>query len=232
MRLAIMQPYFLPYIGYFQLISAADVFVIYDNIKYTKKGWINRNRILCNGMDANFTLPLRSDSDQCHIRQRFLAESFSHTKLLRQFVGAYNHAPYFGQIYPLLEEICQYGDRNLFNFLNHGLRKIALYLGAAPHFVTSSEIEIDHSLRGQDKVLAICRVLGAKTYINSIGGQGLYDRGSFCDQGVNLCFLQPKPLVYQQFGGDFVPWLSIIDVLMFNPLDQVQALIQSNYELI
>ena len=87
MKVAIMQPYFLPYIGYFQLIAAVDVFIVYDNIKYTKKGWINRNRILLNGKDVMFSLPLKSDSDYLNIRDRELSADLSRGKLLNQFRG-------------------------------------------------------------------------------------------------------------------------------------------------
>ena len=84
MKLAIMQPYFFPYIGYFQLIKSVDEFVIYDNIQYTKKGWINRNRILVNGTDYLISLPLKKDSDYLNVVDRQLAESWEkdRTKLL------------------------------------------------------------------------------------------------------------------------------------------------------
>ena len=101
MRLAIMQPYFLPYIGYFQLIAAADLFIIYDNIKYTKKGWINRNRMLLNGTDKLFSLPLKKDSDFLDIVGREISQDFNPDKLLNQFKGAYIGAPYFVEVYPL-----------------------------------------------------------------------------------------------------------------------------------
>src|SRR5690554_5299659 len=103
MKLAIMQPYFLPYLGYYQLIAAVDVFVVYDNIKYTKKGWINRNRFLLNGQDAVFSLSLRKDSDSLDVRQRQLSPAFERAKLLNQFRGAYGSAPYFEETYALLE---------------------------------------------------------------------------------------------------------------------------------
>ena len=97
MKLAIMQPYFLPYIGYFQLIAAVDQFIVYDNIKYTKKGWINRNRLLQNGTDTVFSIPLSKDSDALDIRERQIAADFRRDKLLKQIAEAYRKAPYFGQ---------------------------------------------------------------------------------------------------------------------------------------
>jgi hypothetical protein len=232
MKLAIMQPYFLPYIGYFQLMAAVDVFVLYDNIKYTKKGWINRNRFLQNGSDAVFSLPLRADSDQQPIGQRQLADSFRPDDLINQLKGAYQRAPFFEQTLPLVTAICRHPDHKLFAYLYHALLLTAAHLGIGARIVKSSEVAADHSLKGQDRVLAICETLGADTYINSIGGQALYARDVFQSRGIELLFVQPKALEYPQFGQAFVPWLSIVDVLMFNPHDVVRSAVASHYALI
>lgn len=231
MKLAIMQPYFLPYVGYYQLIAAADVFVVYDNIKYTKKGWINRNRMLLNGKDAIFSLPLKKDSDSLDVVERELAADFDREKLLNQFRGAYTRAPQFEQTFPLLERIVRCEERNLFCYIRHSIGEMCAYLGIATDICISSEIAIDHELKAQDKVIALCRELGADTYINPIGGIELYSREDFAAQGIELKFIKAKPFEYAQFGNEFVPWLSIVDVLMFNPLDAVRACVASNYEL-
>jgi hypothetical protein len=225
-----MQPYFFPYIGYFQLMSAVDVFVVYDNIKYTKKGWINRNRLLSNGMDAVFSLPLANASDQCQVFERSLAANYQADKILRQMTGAYQKAPFFSATQALVAKVCQYGDHNLFAFLNHGLQQTSQHLDIATRLIRSSDIDIDHNLKGQDKVLAICQALGADMYVNSIGGQSLYSKDAFRSRNVDLKFLQPKPLVYPQLGNSFVPWLSIIDALMFNPLHDVQSWVANHWE--
>ena len=225
-----MQPYFFPYIGYFQLMSAVDAFVVYDNIKYTKKGWINRNRLLSNGMDAVFSLPLANASDQCQVFERSLAANYQADKIMRQMTGAYQKAPFFSATQALVAKVCQYSNHNLFAFLNHGLHQTAEHLGIAAPMIRSSDIAVDHSLQGQDKVLAICQALGADTYVNSIGGQSLYSKDAFRSRNVDLKFLQPKPLVYPQLGNSFVPWLSIIDVLMFNPLHDVQSWVANHWE--
>lgn len=232
MRLAIMQPYFLPYIGYYQLIAAVDVFVVYDNIKYTKKGWINRNRMLLNGGDTMFSIPLKKDSDVLDVVQRELAVDFDRTKLLNQFKGAYSRAPYFEQTYPLLERIVRYEDSNLFRYLHHSLVGTCAHLGIGTEMRISSDVPVDHSLKGQGRVIALCQAIGADTYINAIGGTELYSREDFEMRGIELKFIKSNPFDYPQFGAPLVPWLSIIDVLMFNPLDTVQACIASNYELI
>ncbi len=223
MKAAIMQPYFLPYIGYYQLIAAVNTFVIYDNIKYTKKGWINRNRMLLNGTDAMFSLPLKKDSDSLDVVERELADSFDRDKLLNQFQGAYARAPYFAQTFPLLERIVRCEECNLFQYIYYSIAQICAHLGIATEIRISSEITIDHELRGQDKVIALCRTLGANTYINTSGGVGLYSIEAFRECGIELRFIRPILSEYLQHGNGFVPWLSIIDVMMFNPVYIVQA---------
>lgn len=225
---AIMQPYFLPYIGYFQLMAAVDVFIVYDNIKYTKKGWINRNRMLQNGKDAMFSLPLKSGSDSLDVCERELATDFNRDKLLNQFKGAYRRAPYFERTFPLVEQIVRYEDMNLFRFLYNSIVKTCEHLGITTRIIVSSEIAIDHQLKNQDKVLALCEAVGASTYLNTIGGMALYAKEDFLSNGIELKFIRPTPFEYPQFDGQFVPWLSIIDVMMFNPLEETGKVISSN----
>lgn len=230
-RIAIMQPYFLPYIGYFQLLTSADLFVVYDNIKYTKKGWINRNRFLSNGESADFVLPLKKDSDFLDVRDRSLAEDFDRRKLLNRFREAYRKAPCFSETYPLIESLVLNPERNLFHFIDHSVRSLAERLGIPTRIVPSSSLDIDHTLKSQDKVLAICKYLGATTYINAIGGRELYAQEVFSSQGIDLRFIRTHPIEYPQFGNAFVPWLSILDVLMFNTIERARGYLE-RYELI
>jgi hypothetical protein len=232
MKLAIMQPYFFPYIGYFQLVNAVDEFIVYDNIKYTKKGWINRNRLLQDGKDVMFSLPLKSDSDFLDIRDRKLAADFRHAKLLNQVKNAYRHAPFFEPTFHLVEEIVRYDDPNLFRFLHHSITSICAHLGIHTPIAISSTFNIDHSLKGQKKVLALCQAAGADTYINAIGGINLYGSDDFLSMNITLKLLRSRPYEYSQFGDTFVPWLSIIDVMMFNPMDGIRDSLTSNFDLI
>ena len=232
MKAAIMQPYFFPYIGYFQLIAAADLFIVYDNIKYTKKGWINRNRMLHSGKDVMFSLPLKSDSDFLDVRDRTLAADFNRGKFINQISGAYRRAPYFTQTMPLIEQIVRHDAQNLFKFIHHSIVKICEHLGITTEIRISSDIAINHDLRNQDKVLALCEAVGANTYINAIGGLELYAKHEFQARGIELKFIKSKPFEYAQFGNEFVPWLSIIDVMMFNPIEVVREGVAVNYELI
>jgi hypothetical protein len=226
-----MQPYFMPYIGYFQLIAAVDVFVVYDNIKYTKKGWINRNRMLLNDSDAMFSLPLKKDSDTLNVVQRELSLDYNRDKLLHQFKGAYSRAPNFPEVFHLIERIVRFEDPNLFRYINRSLIEVSSYLGLDTEIRVSSGISINHDLKAQDKVIALCEAMKADTYINTIGGADLYDKKTFLSHGIDLKFIQPRPFEYPQFKNPFVPWLSIIDVLMFNSLDSVRACIFCNYEI-
>lgn len=227
-----MQPYFLPYIGYFQLIAAVDQFIVYDNIKHTKKGWINRNRLLTNGTEMIFSLPLKKASHALDIVERELSADYDRSKLLKQFKGTYARAPGFAQTFPLLERIIGHQDANLFRYIHHSLLCMCEHLGIATEIRVSSNLAIDHAMKGQDRVLAICQTVGASTYINAIGGTELYAREDFNARGIELKFIKPATFEYPQFGAPFVPWLSIVDVLMFNPLDAVRNCIASNYELI
>lgn len=232
MKLAIMQPYFLPYLGYWQLIAAADAFVIYDNIKYTKKGWINRNRLLRDGEAVTFSLPVAAGSDSLDVVERELAPSLDRRKLLSQFQGAYAKAPHYAQTLPLLREIIEHPEQNLYRYVRHSVDRICGHLGIGTRIVVSSEVPIDHSLRAQDKVIAICQALGATDYINPIGGTELYEAAAFAEHGLRLSFLRATPFEYAQFGKPFVPWLSIIDLLMFNPLETVQGWLHTQREFV
>lgn len=231
MKLAIMQPYFLPYIGYFQLIANADAFVIYDNIKYTRKGWINRNRRLQNGADAMFSLPLKKASDSLDVVERALSPEFDPGALLNQFKGSYARAPHFAEVFPLLERIVRHDETNLFRYIHHSIVEMCAYLGIETKIIVSSTIDIDHKLKSQDKVIALCRALGADTYVNPGGGFDLYDRDTFAAHGIDLQFMRSLPFDYRQFDAPPVPSLSIVDVLMFNSLETVRGRIASGYDL-
>jgi len=217
-KVAIMQPYFLPYIGYFHLIKSVDEFVIYDNIQYTKKGWINRNRILVNGNDKIFTLPIKKDSDYLDVKCRFLADSWEQDrkKLLNMIKSSYSKSPYFDKIFPIIQDCMLTPETNLFKFILDSLTLLNSYLDINTKITTSSTLDIDHSLKSQSKVIAICKNLNASTYVNAIGGQELYSVEDFKNKGLDLKFIKSPPLNYKQHNSEFVPWLSILDVLMFN----------------
>ena len=225
MKLAIMQPYWFPYIGYWQLINAADTFVIYDTIQYTKKGWVSRNRFLLNGKDEMFSIALAADASDRDVRDREISPSFDREKLLRRLEGAYRKAPCFSEVFPLLEGLIGHPEINLFAYINHSVAGICDYLEIATPRLVSSSVEPTGAGHGKDRVLALCRTLGAGEYVNPIGGLELYDRQEFERHGIRLRFLRSRLVEYPQFGQPFVPWLSIVDVLMFNPVERVHAML-------
>jgi hypothetical protein len=217
-NVAIMQPYFLPYIGYWQLINAVDKFVVYDNIEYSKKGWINRNRFLQNGKDELFTIPLKKDSDYLYIRDRYLSDNIEaeQKKILRRFENAYRKAPYYEEGIVLLKNCLLFDEMKLFQYIFNSIKTVCAYLDIKTKLVVSSELEMDHSLRKEQRVIATCKALEATDYINPIGGIDLYNKQGFIKQDLNLYFQQVKPYSYTQFDNEFVPHLSIVDVVMFN----------------
>jgi len=230
-RVAIMQPYWFPYIGYWQLIRAVDAFVIYDNIQYTKKGWINRNRFLMNGGDCRFSLPLKKASASLNICQREVAETFDLEALLRQLQNAYRKAPFIDVMLPKLREWMGNGETNLFGHILATVRGVCAYLGITTPLITSSTVSCEHGLRAEQRVKAICKALKANTYVNAIGGQQLYSKDDFAQQNIDLKFLSTRPGGYSQFGETFVPWLSIIDAMMFNSREQLDTLLDQ-YDLL
>jgi hypothetical protein len=233
MKLAIMQPYFFPYIGYFQLINSVDKFIIYDNIQYTKKGWINRNRILLNKKDQLITLPLKKNSDYLNIVERELSESWGidRNKMLNVIKSSYNKAPYFQDTFELISKCLNNPEINLFKFIYDNIISINNYLEIKTPIIISSTIDIDHTLKSQDKVLSLCKNQNADIYINSIGGIKLYDKEIFKNNNIKLNFLKSNSIQYKQFNNEFISWLSIIDVMMFNSKQQIKEYL-NNYTLI
>ncbi len=231
-KVAIMQPYFLPYIGYWQLINAVDTFVVYDNIEYTKKGWINRNRILEVDHDKLYSIPIKKASDFLPINKRQLAENsqVELNSVLRTIQNNYRKAPNFKIAYPIIEACFLYDNNNLFEFIFHSINTICRYLDIGTNLVVSSKIGIDHSLKSEQKVMAICRAEGANQYINPIGGLELYEKEEFRANGIDLKFLRTGEIRYKQLNNSFVPSLSIIDIMMFNSKEETKYML-ANYGL-
>ena len=229
MKLAIMQPYFLPYIGYWALMNAVDEYIVYDNIQYTKKGWFNRNRILVNGTDSYITIPIKKDSDHLDVKDRYISDEWNKDscKILNRIRELYRKAPYFKEVYPIIESCVLYPDRNLFSFIFHSMNIVKDYLSIKTPLVISSSIDIDHNLKAEERVKALCIARRADTYINPIGGIDLYNKQDFENDGISLCFLKVKEIQYKQFDKPFVPWLSILDITMFNNKENIQKMLES-----
>lgn len=232
MKLGIMQPYFMPYIGYWQLMNLVDQYVIYDDVNFIKGGWINRNRILVNGAPKYFNVPMLGSSSNVLINEvRVDHNAAVIRKSLRSIEGAYKKAPYFDIVNPMLEEILWCGEDNIAKYIEHSFRVICKYLDIRTELIVSSDLDKDTTLKGQDKVIAICRLLGATEYYNAIGGRELYSYEAFREHGLQLKFVETKNIVYQQFDNTFQPNLSIIDMMMFNSRDKIREYLEA-YTLI
>lgn len=222
MIVALMQPYFFPYVGYYGLLAAADVFVAYDSVQFEKHGWVNRNRILHGGAPEWWTAPVASAPLASTIAQRRYHDwPRQRTRLLGHLRERYRRAPRREEALNLGAVAMDPARDGVAEANLHGLRTMAATLGLRARIVSASEVPHDASLRGQDRVLAICTALGADTYVNAIGGTTLYDHAAFEARGIELRFLRPRPEPYAQGDAEFVPNLSILDALMFLPVDEV-----------
>jgi WbqC-like protein family len=233
MKIAIMQPYFFPYIGYWQLIHAADCFVIYDDVNYIKGGWINRNRILINGEPTYVTASLHQASPNKLICDTYLQPSpVWRNKLIRMVENTYRKSPCFAEVFPVIEQLVRHETDKLSDYLSYQLQALAAFIGIKTEFMVNSRRYKNNDLSGQERILDICKREGATTYINPQGGQSLYDHASFAESGIDLKFLIPSSTIeYKQFGSVHVPWLSIIDVMMFNSKSKLHTLL-NRHELV
>jgi WbqC-like protein family len=232
MTIAVMQPYIFPYIGYYQLLNASDKFIIYDDVNYINRGWINRNNILVNHTKYLFTIPLKNASQNKLIYEVELTDGdIWRKKLLRTFEMAYKKAPYFREIYKLIELILGTKNSHIGGLIKDSIKEITNYLDIKTEIITSSAEFGNTQLKGQERILDICKKLKADQYINPIGGSDIYSRSLFQDAGIQLNFLQTTTVKYHQFDEEFYPNLSIIDVLMFNSKSIVSEMLKS-YELV
>ena len=229
MKLGIMQPYFLPYIGYFQLINAVDKYVIYDDVQYIKGGWINRNFILLNGERFLINLLLSGASSNKTINE--IEVQSNQVKLKKTIESAYKKAPMFDKVFPVLINIMEYEKKELGQFLGNSIKELCNYMSINTELIYSSKIKKNNTLKAQDKVMQICNILKADKYLNAIGGQALYNKDDFKKQNIELHFLNSSSKPYTQFNNEFVPYLSIVDVLMFNSVEKVKDML-NDYNIV
>ncbi|GAB3508277.1 WbqC family protein [Spirosoma knui] len=237
MTLAIMQPYFLPYIGYMQLMNAVDTFVLYDDVAFINRGWVNRNRLLINGQEYLFTVPLKDASQNKRINEVYLADDPKwRSKLLKTIEQGYRKAPHYGVVMPVTEKIINFATDSIAELIRNSLVELNNFLGLTTRLVASSTVYNNGHLKAQERILDICRQEQATRYINPIGGIELYDKPTFTQSDIELCFIQSKRVEYPQFkrpdgSHTFVPWLSILDILMFNDIATVKTMLEA-YELV
>lgn len=224
MRLAANQPYFLPYIGYWQLIHAADVFLIGDDYSYRTRSWISRNRILLNGAPKYFGIEIREASCNRLCSELQMME-INKKRKWDQLYDAYHRAPYFNEGMGLAEEILNCEKTVLSEFLEYSIRVICEYLGIDTPIMRTSDLEGNSLLRREHRIYDMCRRLGADTYVNAIGGTQLYDFKEFRERGIRLEFIKSDAISYRQYKEPFVGNLSILDVIMFNPVGEIRKML-------
>lgn len=223
-KVAIMQPYFFPYMGYWQLIKEVDLYVVYDDVNYIKGGWINRNRIISKDTVRYINLPMKGASSNKKINEIVVnQDEMGHT--VRVLEENYREAPYFLDAMDIIGEVLEYDSLNIATFLTHSIDVICKWLDINTRILISSELEKDNSLKGKDKVIEICKKIGGNQYINAIGGRELYIKDDFEKEGIELCFIKTKDIVYRQYTDSFIPNLSIIDVMMFNSREDIKRML-------
>lgn len=228
MNLAVMQPYLFPYIGYFQLIYASDLFIIYDDVSYIKRGYINRNNILSKSGVERFTIPVPGASQNKLIKDLSFSDDVE--KTLRTISHNYSNRPYFTQVYPLIESILRYEDRSIAALCLKSFQDIFLYLDIDKQFLKASTLDYDRSLLAKERLIHLSHKFGADCYINTPGGRNLYNKLDFAEEAVDLRFIDSLPIQYDQGVEDFVPNLSVIDVLMNCSPERIISLLKE-YEL-
>jgi len=217
MKLAIMQPYLFPYLGYFQLIDVADKFVFYDDVNFIKNGWINRNRLLISKNVNYITIPLSGMSSSLKINQVMIQQNDRWRKKILQSVRqSYSKAPYFKEVNNILSEVLFSEENYISNLAKKSIILVSQYLELETQFIISSSNYNNMELGGVDRVIDICHREKATEYYNLPGGKGLYDNDLFELNEIKLYFVKPFLSRYQQFSEEFIPGLSVIDVLMFN----------------
>ena len=220
MTLAGNQPYFLPYFPYWQLIAAADAFLVSDDYAFMKGSWIPRNRILINGRIQYFRIEVEKQSCHRYIKDCRVA-SLNVPEKLRTLEMAYHKAPYFEDGYALAQRILLCQETGLADFLTHSIREVCAYLGIGTPLLKTSDLPGNNLLRREERVYDFCHRLGATHFINPIGGQALYSKESFRREGIELHFLHSEAAPYRQFDDTFVPDLSVVDAIMFNSREEL-----------
>ncbi|UII31663.1 WbqC family protein [Fulvivirga ulvae] len=233
-KIAVMQPYVFPYLGYFQLINSVDIFVLYDDVNFIKQGWINRNKILLNGKESLFTVPINGVSSFRPIRETEISGPIYlkwQKKFLKSLRQSYIKAPFFENIYPIIETVILRNHKNIGELAGDSIQLVSNYLGIDTEFLYSSECFSDSkSLDKADRLIAIVNELSGDHYINPSGGKELYQKGMFEKAGLKLSFIKNHLRPYTQLGEEFKAGLSIIDVLMFNDIEEIQKML-TQFEL-
>lgn len=231
MKTAIMQPYFMPYIGYWQLINAVDNFVLYDDVNYIKKGWINRNRIIVNKKEYLFTLSLDQVSQNKKINELYFHGEKSKHKLWKSIEFSYSNSKEWYAVNDILKKIVLNEEMNLSKYIENAVRMVCDYLEINTSIIVSSDIQKNNKKNGQDKIIDICEKLNTDIYINPSGGSSLYNGTIFKEHGMRLKFLIPQLNAYEQNADRFIEGLSLIDMMCCTSQQEIKQQL-NQYKLV
>jgi hypothetical protein len=221
-----MQPYLFPYIGYFQLINAVDKFVILDDVTFIKKGWINRNRILLNNKEFLFTIPVEKISQNKLIKDTKVFDKHAFNKKFYTTINqVYKKAVNYEVIFNLIKKIMDFETEYITQINHFCISEVCNYLEIKTQIVKTSSIYENTNLKAENRIMDICFKEKADYYINPIGGKDIYDKNMFQSNNLKINFLNTDNIVYKQFENEFIPFLSIIDVLMFNSKDNIKEML-------
>jgi len=222
MKIAIMQPYVFPYLGYFQLYNSVDLFISLEDVNYIRGGWINRNKIMVEGSPTYITFPIRDVSQNRTITQQYIYwDGIWNKKLLKKIRYAYGKEKHFDDIYPHIEILfSRHGPDSVSSFAMTCLTYIGDQLG----ITTKTRWSLGYSKenKGQERLIDICKSEKADMYINAIGGKELYNPDDFYLEGIELRFIK---------RADNENDLSIIDILMRRGWEETSELVKQ-YELV
>jgi hypothetical protein len=236
MKLGIMQPYFFPYLGHFALIAAVDEWIVFDITQYTRKSWINRNRVLHPSHGWQYiSIPLRNSSIHIGISEATLADTRAQERYVLGKISHYKrHAPYYREVCEIVRSsFAGVVDDGLVSLNVAGLRTVCGYLGLPFRYRLCSHLNVEFPaalLRGQWAPW-LSGKLSADVYINPVGGHELFDPSDFASEGVSLAFLEFAPFVYETPGYSFEGGMSILDVLMWNGAAAIVEAIRTNSSL-
>lgn len=213
----ILQPGFMPWLGFFELMYQCDLFVFLDDVQYTKRDWRSRNKI--KGPDGPIWLnvPVKTKSRFKQLIKNAEIDNSQnwikrHLKTLKM---AYSRAPYFDMFYPVLEEVYNSSWNLLCNIDLELIKLIMRELGLKRKLLRSSEMQIPFKDQADERIIEICKTCNATHFYNGAAGRAIYDSKHFKKYDIALEFQDYKHPAYHQQWGNFVPFLSIID-LIFN----------------
>ena len=225
----------MPYIGYFSLIKHVDQFILFDTPQFIRHGWIERNRILKeNGEPLYIKVPLKKHKREAAINKLVINNSVSwKDKILAQLIPYKKKAPHYNVVIKLFQDVFEEETESIVELNYVSLRKICDHLDIKTEIKIWSEMKVDIEvvIAADEWALNICKAINADTYYNAIGGASFFDKSKYENAGISLNFMETEPIHYTQFDNEFIPWLSIIDIMMFNSVEEINVMLD-NYQLV